>query len=95
MSEIEERLAQVRARIAEAERRSPYGQEVTLVAVTKFHPLEDMEEAIRLGGGREPSAGNGREEKVSVSSCRLEFTGTFAKEQSKKSRSLCGSHPVL
>ena len=46
MSEIEERLAQVRARIAEAERRSPYGQEVTLVAVTKFHPLEDMEEAI-------------------------------------------------
>ena len=49
MSEIEERLAQVRARIAEAERRSPYGQEVTLVAVTKFHPLEDMEEAIRLG----------------------------------------------
>lgn len=49
MSEIEERLAQVRARIAEAERRSPYGQEVTLVAVTKFHTLEDMEEAIRLG----------------------------------------------
>lgn len=96
MSEIEERLAQVRARIAEAERRSPYGQEVTLVAVTKFHPLEDMEEAIRLGVTQ---VGENRvqemEEKVSVSSCRLEFTGTFAKEQSKKSRSLCGSHPVL
>ena len=43
MSEIEERLAQVRARIAEAERRSPYGQEVTLVAVTKFHPLARTE----------------------------------------------------
>lgn len=49
MSEIKERLAHVMDRIAAAEKRSPYGQKVTLVAVTKFHPLEDMEEAIHLG----------------------------------------------
>lgn len=49
MSEIETRLARVRDRIRSAEKRSPYGQEVQLVAVTKFHPLQDMEEAIRLG----------------------------------------------
>ncbi len=49
MSEIKEKLAQVMNRIEEAEKRSPYHQKVTLVAVTKFHPVEDMEEAIRLG----------------------------------------------
>ncbi len=49
MSEISERLAKVKARIAAARGRSPYGQAVTLVAVTKYHPLSDMEEAIGLG----------------------------------------------
>lgn len=49
MSAIKERLAHVMDRIEEARKRSPWHQEVTLVAVTKFHPLEDMEEAIRLG----------------------------------------------
>ncbi len=49
MSEIETRLAHVMDRIRAAEKRSPYGQKVTLVAVTKFHPLEDMEEVIGLG----------------------------------------------
>lgn len=49
MSEISERLARVIERIAEAKARSPYGQDVTLVAVTKYHPLSDMEEAISLG----------------------------------------------
>ena len=49
MSEIKERLAHVMDRIEAARKRSPYGQKVTLVAVTKFHPLEDMEEAIHLG----------------------------------------------
>ncbi len=49
MSEIKERLAHVMERIEAARARSPYGQDVTLVAVTKFHPLEDMEEAISLG----------------------------------------------
>ena len=49
MSEIEERLNAVRQRINRAMKQSPYGEKVTLVAVTKFHPLEDMEEAIRLG----------------------------------------------
>lgn len=49
MSEIKNRLAQVRERIKEALKKSPYGQEVTLVAVTKFHPIEEIEEAINLG----------------------------------------------
>ncbi len=49
MSEIKERLAHVMERIEAARKRSPYGQDVTLVAVTKFHPIEDMEEAISLG----------------------------------------------
>ena len=49
MSEIEERLNAVRQRINRAMKQSPYGEKVMLVAVTKFHPLEDMEEAIRLG----------------------------------------------
>ena len=66
MSEIEERLAQVRARIAEAERRSPYGQEVTLVAVTKFHPLEDMEEAIRIIDGRAETECSGNVTKENI-----------------------------
>ena len=49
MSAIEEKLEAVKKRIAAAKARSPYGQDVTLVAVTKFHPLEDMEEVLRLG----------------------------------------------
>jgi pyridoxal phosphate enzyme (YggS family) len=49
MSEIAERLKNVEHRIEEARQRSLYHQPVTLVAVTKFHPVEDMEEAIRLG----------------------------------------------
>lgn len=49
MSEIKERLAHVMDQIETARKKSPYGQDVTLVAVTKFHPLEDMEEAIALG----------------------------------------------
>ncbi len=49
MSEIAEKLSRVLSRIEEARKRSPYGQDVTLVAVTKFHPLSDMEEVISLG----------------------------------------------
>ncbi|WP_370823112.1 YggS family pyridoxal phosphate-dependent enzyme [Dialister invisus] len=49
MSAIEEKLEAVKKRIAAAKARSPYGQDVTLVAVTKFHPLEDMEEVLRFG----------------------------------------------
>lgn len=49
MSAIEEKLEVVKKRIAAAKARSPYRQDVTLVAVTKFHPLEDMEEVLRLG----------------------------------------------
>lgn len=49
MSDIEMRLASVRERMKKAEENSPYRQKVTLVAVTKFHPIEDMEEVLRLG----------------------------------------------
>ena len=49
MTEIEKRLGEVRSRIEAARARSPYHQAVTLVAVTKFHPYEAMEEAVRCG----------------------------------------------
>lgn len=49
MSEITNRLNDVRRRIEEAKSRSPYGQDVTLVAVTKFHPIVEMREAIDDG----------------------------------------------
>lgn len=49
MWNIEEHLTAVRERIAAARERSPYHQDVVLVAVTKFHPFEAMEEAVRLG----------------------------------------------
>lgn len=49
MSEIGKRLQEVERRIEAARGRSPYGQDVILVAVTKFHPLENMEEVLRLG----------------------------------------------
>ena len=48
MSDIGKRLQEVERRIEAARRRSPYGQDVILVAVTKFHPLENMEEVLRL-----------------------------------------------
>ena len=40
MSEIKERLAHVMERIETAREKSPYHQQVTLVAVTKFHPIK-------------------------------------------------------
>ncbi len=49
MSDISERLSCVRARVAEAAARSPFRQRVTLVAVTKFHSLSEMREAIAAG----------------------------------------------
>ena len=49
VSDIGKRLQEVERRIEAARRRSPYGQDVILVAVTKFHPLENMEEVLRLG----------------------------------------------
>lgn len=49
MGDIEARLAAVRSRIESARSRSPWHQAVTLVAVTKFHPYEMMEEAVRCG----------------------------------------------
>jgi pyridoxal phosphate enzyme (YggS family) len=49
MSVITDRLHDVENRIHEAQKRSPYGQDVTLVAVTKFHPLADMMEVIDDG----------------------------------------------
>lgn len=49
MSEIEKRIADVRKRMEDAKKRSPYKQDVTLIAVTKFHSLAEMEEAIDCG----------------------------------------------
>ena len=39
MSEVTTRLKEVQNRIEAARMRSPYHQDVTLVAVTKFHPV--------------------------------------------------------
>ena len=49
MSDISDRLQEVEHRIEAARKRSPYRQNVVLVAVTKFHPLEHMEEVLRFG----------------------------------------------
>lgn len=49
MSEIETHLKDITARIEAARQRSKYGEPVTLVAVTKFHPFSAMEEAVRCG----------------------------------------------
>ena len=49
MAEIAERLSEVRARIEKAAARSPFHQEVTLVAVTKFHSLSEIREAMAAG----------------------------------------------
>lgn len=49
MSEIKEALARVREEIEESRRRSLTGEEVRLIAVTKTHGVEVIEEAIRAG----------------------------------------------
>ena len=49
MSEITTRLEAIQKRIALARERSPYHQDVTLVAVTKFHPISEMKEVIAQG----------------------------------------------
>ena len=46
MSEVTTRLKEVQNRIEAARMRSPYHQDVTLVAVTKFHPVSEMKEVI-------------------------------------------------
>ncbi|MFI5310257.1 MAG: YggS family pyridoxal phosphate-dependent enzyme [Gemmatimonadales bacterium] len=48
-SGFDERLAEVRARIAEAIRRGGHGQEVRLIAVTKMHGPDAVAEAWRAG----------------------------------------------
>lgn len=83
MSAIEEKLEVVKKRIAAAKARSPYRQDVTLVAVTKFHPLEDMEEVLRLGVkevGEKPCAGIGRQTEPFENACCLEPAGTSSKK---------------
>ena len=46
---IKENLKQVLSIIEEAKRDSPYHQDVTLVAVSKTHPAEDIQEAYDAG----------------------------------------------
>ncbi len=49
MSGIKENLEKVKSQIEEAEKNSKYGQKVTLVAVSKTHPAEDIQEAYDAG----------------------------------------------
>ena len=46
---IKENLKQVLSIIEEAKKDSPYHQDVTLVAVSKTHPAEDIQEAYDAG----------------------------------------------
>ena len=46
---VAERVAEVRQRIEHARKRSPFGQSVTLVAVTKTHSANAVEAAWRAG----------------------------------------------
>ena len=49
MSGIKENLEKVKSQITEAEKNSKYGQKVTLVAVSKTHPAEEIQEAYDAG----------------------------------------------
>lgn len=83
MSEIKERLAHVMERIETAREKSPYHQQVTLVAVTKFHPIKDMEEAISLGVthvGENRVQENGRKIPGALAPGDLASAGTFAEK---------------
>ena len=82
MSAIEEKLEVVKKRIAAAKARSPYRQDVTLVAVTKFHPLEygGGSPTWRERGGRKPCAGIGRQTEPFENACCLEPAGTSSKK---------------
>ncbi len=48
-TEIRERIAQIRLKIAEAEKNSPYGQKTTLLLATKTRSAEEINYAISLG----------------------------------------------
>lgn len=52
MSEIQEKWKAVQERIEQARSRSADHQKVSLVAVTKFHPVDEIEEAIRCGASQ-------------------------------------------
>lgn len=47
--QLADRLAEVRGRVADAVRRGGHGQQVTLVAVTKTHGPDAVDEAFALG----------------------------------------------
>ncbi len=47
--QLADRLAEVRGRVADAVRRGGHGQQVTLVAVTKTHGADAVDEAFALG----------------------------------------------
>lgn len=49
MSGIKENLEKIQKQIIDAEKNSKYGQKVSLVAVSKTHPVEDIQEAYNAG----------------------------------------------
>ena len=74
MSEISANLSAVRRRIEAARERSKYGQNVRLVAVTKFHPLSAMEEALRAGA---TDVGENRVQEMEEKHARLTLPATW------------------
>ncbi|MBR3246235.1 MAG: YggS family pyridoxal phosphate-dependent enzyme [Parasporobacterium sp.] len=49
MNKIKENYLQIKKEVEEAEQRSRFGQKVTLIAVSKTHPVPDLMEAYEAG----------------------------------------------
>ena len=93
MSDISERLSAVRARVDAAAARSPFHQSVILVAVTKFHPLVDMREAIAagvtdVGENRVQELEEKRRESAGAFPARWHLLGHLQKNKVKKAVAL-------
>ena len=93
MSDISERLSVVRARVDAAAARSPFHQSVILVAVTKFHPLVDMREAIAagvtdVGENRVQELEEKRRESAGAFPARWHLLGHLQKNKVKKAVAL-------
>ena len=83
MSEIKERLAHVMERIETAREKSPYHQQVTLVAVTKVPSHQRHGRSISLGVthvGEKPCPRNGRKIPGALAPGDLASAGTFAEK---------------
>jgi len=93
MSEVTTRLKEVQNRIEAARMRSPYHQDVTLVAVTKFHPVSEMKEVIAQGVTQ---VGENRVQEMEdvAGTNYLESAGSSAEEQGEEGSGYGGPHSL-